>query len=82
MSRRKHPQAEPITGVTIRRGEVIRVWYGRDVVINVTHCTRCRYNVFSRRYSAEKPASEEDIRKALRQAKRWLKPPPGSIPIK
>lgn len=73
MTRRKRP-LEPVTGVTYKAGtyEIIKIWYGRDVVVDVKRRIRCRYSAFSRRYRTLAPVDDVDIRDAVKQAKRWL----------
>ena len=80
MTRRKRPQAEAITGVTTQHGTITKVWSG-DIVIDVVHRTRYRYSAFTRSFKLLETVDEANINRALRQAKTWLKPPPGSLPI-
>ena len=79
MGRRRRSASEPLTGVTYRRtGEILRIWYGENnhtTVIDVQQHTVYRYNTFTRLYSPLKPADEQDIKKALREAQKWLKTP-------
>ena len=65
MSRRKKPLPtnDPLSGVTLKQGEVIRVYFGRSTVITLAK------------------VDAQTARSLSRKAKRWLKPPPGSILI-
>jgi len=80
MGRRRRSASEPLTGVTYQRrtGEILRIWYGENnhtTVIDVKQQTVYRYNLFTRLYSPLKPADVQDIKKALREARKWLKTP-------
>lgn len=78
MSRRKQPLqiSDPIAGVTTRHGKIIRVQYGRSIVIDIEHGTT--YNAYPK---AVHQIDEQTIKETARAARKWLKPPPGSIPI-
>lgn len=80
MTRKKRTAINRITGVTYKKqtGEILRIWYGENnhtTVIDVQQHTVYRYNTFTRLYSPLKSADAQDIRKALREARKWLKTP-------
>ena len=77
--RRKQPLPthDPITGVTYKKqtGEILRIWYGMlgDNVIDVKHRRKCRYSAFTRRFKPIRAVDEKELKKALREARKWLK---------
>lgn len=77
MSRTKQAQADPITGVTTRRGKIIRVQLGRTTIMDLEHLER--RSIF--RKTVRHPIDKKDAQALARQARRWLKPPPGSVLI-
>lgn len=77
MTRKKRTAINRITGVTYKKqtGEILRIWYGvsGDNVIDVKHSQKCQYSAFTRRFKPLKQVDEKDIKKAIREARKWLK---------
>lgn len=64
----------------MQTGEILRIWYGgiADTVIDVKQSQRCQYSAFTRRFKPIEPVGDMELKKALRDAKKWLKSPKGS----
>lgn len=78
MRRKKLSQSDRISGVTYKRqtGEIIRIWYGASTnttVIDVKQRMKCQYSAFTRRFKPLRPVDEKDIKKATREARKWLR---------
>lgn len=78
MSRKKpFPTDDPISGITTRHGQLIRVQLGRNTIIDLEKGEW--HDVYGKRISH--PIDDKTARSLQRQAREWMKIPPGSIHI-
>lgn len=73
------PQSDSISGVTYsaKSGKILRVQFGRNLIMDLEHLER--RNVYGKK--TRHPIDKKDAQTIARQARRWLQPPPGSVPI-
>lgn len=72
--------SDPISGVTYnaKNGKILRVQFGRNLIMDLEHLER--RTVYGKK--TRHPIDKKDAQTIARQARRWLQPPPGSVPIK
>lgn len=81
MQQKGKKRLSEITGVTYKGHQILKIWYGRGTVLVVEQCTVYTYSVFSRKFKSPRPMNGKDVNRAVKEAKRWLRPPQDSIVI-